>query len=346
MSRRVLLLKVHQAIPMGQQVAEDNLERALRAIAGAEWTFDSLALASLRSQDGGARVPMNAAFRMPLAASRALGRLRYPRRDLYHRLDLRCPVAPREVVTVQDLAPLHFDDEGRLPRSAAGGVRRARMVVASSQFSADEARRLGARTVRVVPNGFDPVYAEAAPASPERLAQIGVRGRFVLHAAGATARKNLEGLAAAWRIVSEEMPGVSLVLSGPRHERRDRLFRDLPSTHLVGRLETADIASLFRAADAVVVPSLYEGFGLPALEGMAAGTPVVAARRTALPEVCGDAALLVEPTGPGIADGLLRVLGDADLAARLRAAGPGRAAPFTWERAARATIEVYREALA
>ena len=95
----------------------------------------------------------------------------------------------------------------------------------------------------------------------------------------------------------------------------------------------------------MVVPSTYEGFGLPALEAMASGAPVVAAARGALPEVCGAAALLVEPTAQGLADGLVAVLTDEALASGLRHAGRERAAPYTWQRTARETIDVYRRIL-
>jgi len=100
-----------------------------------------------------------------------------------------------------------------------------------------------------------------------------------------------------------------------------------------------------QAATLVVVPSLYEGFGLPALEGMAAGVPVVAANCAALPEVCGSAALLVPPTPAGLADGIMEVLEQREVETRLRHDGKSRAALFTWERAASATIAAYREAM-
>ena len=101
-----------------------------------------------------------------------------------------------------------------------------------------------------------------------------------------------------------------------------------------------------RRASAVVVPSTYEGFGLPALEAMVCGTPVVAARRGALPEVCGDAALLVEPDGAAIAEGIERVLAEEALAGDLRDRGLRRAAEFDWDIAARRHLQVYRAALA
>jgi alpha-1,3-rhamnosyl/mannosyltransferase len=105
------------------------------------------------------------------------------------------------------------------------------------------------------------------------------------------------------------------------------------------------VARLTAASSAVVVPSLYEGFGLPALEGMACGTVVVAANRGALPEVCGEAGLLVEPDPAGLAYGMERALTDAALIQRLRTAGPKRAALFSWAVAARAHLDVYERLL-
>jgi glycosyltransferase involved in cell wall biosynthesis len=98
------------------------------------------------------------------------------------------------------------------------------------------------------------------------------------------------------------------------------------------------LPSLYRGAAALAMPSLYEGFGLPCIEAMAAGTPVVASNRGSLPEVCGDAALLVDPAdGSALADALLAAVEDRDLAARLARAGTERAAAFTWDRTAELT---------
>lgn len=331
---------------MGQQACESNLERALLELGAGQWELTSVEVTSWRNRASGAvRVPLGPLWSSPFAATRAVGRLVYPRHDLCHRLDLRCPPGRREVITVQDLPGLHFDDEGVVPRSSVASLRRARAVIAVSRFTASELERIGVRDVRVIPNGLDPRYADTAPASQATLERIGVDGPFVLHAAGATRRKNLEGLAAAWALVRRERPDLSLLLAGPPHPRRDALFADLGGTKILGRLEPVEVAALMRVAAAVVVPSVYEGFGLPALEGMALGTPVVAAARGALPEVCGDAALLVEPDGAALAEGLLQVVGDAALAARLREAGPRRAASFSWTRVARETLAVYDEAL-
>ncbi|BDZ54900.1 hypothetical protein GCM10025870_19730 [Agromyces marinus] len=114
----------------------------------------------------------------------------------------------------------------------------------------------------------------------------------------------------------------------------------MPGTRLVGRLPDEIMPGLVSGAEVVVVPSLYEGFGLPALEAMAANVPVVAAATSSLPEVVGDAGILVEPTGPAIAAGLLDATDGSSLGA-LIAAGRSRAGEFTWERCAEAHARVW-----
>jgi glycosyltransferase involved in cell wall biosynthesis len=114
---------------------------------------------------------------------------------------------------------------------------------------------------------------------------------------------------------------------------------------LIGHVPAADLPALYSAAAAFVLPSRYEGFGIPLLEAMGCGAPAIATKVSSLPEVLGDAGLLVDPdSSHELAEALARVLGDEDLAARLRGRGLARAAEFTWERAARATLQVYREA--
>jgi alpha-1,3-rhamnosyl/mannosyltransferase len=106
-----------------------------------------------------------------------------------------------------------------------------------------------------------------------------------------------------------------------------------------------DLPALYAGAGGFVFPSLWEGFGLPVLEAMAAGVPVVASRRGALPEIAGEAALLVEPGVEPLADALGQLLGDPGLRCRLGEAGARRAQAFSWERTARETLAVYRRAL-
>ena len=219
-------------------------------------------------------------------------------------------------------------------------------VMVPSRFAKGEITELlGVSNVDIIPYGLSPEFASGAPATDAELGSLGVHVPFVIHAAGATERKNLRGLSDAWRELLLCRSDLSLVLCGPADDRRDELFAGLERVVKLGRQGAGTVAALMRRASAVVVPSIYEGFGLPALEGMASGACVVAARRGALPEVCGDAALLVEPDGYRLAAGIERVLADRALAARLKGAGPRRASEFGWEAAAREHLSVYRLAL-
>lgn len=333
---------------MGQQIHEAELLRALGDCGEPHWAVVDRTLVSLRAPaHAGRRAPLRLVWAAPYPFAAAVGSALYGRADLVHRLDLRCPpAAAREVVTIHDLPPLRFDDEGALPRWAARSARNAELVICPSEFAASEVRTLlGVTRTRVVPNGVDLARAGAEPFGPSELEALAVGRRFVLHAGGATRRKNLAALAAAWPAVLAGQPDVWLVLCGPPHPRRDELFSGLANVRDLGHRDPAFVARLMRTAAAVVVPSTYEGFGLPALEAMAAGTPVVAAACGALPEVCGDGALLVEPSPEELARGIGETLAGGDPVERRTAAGLRRAREFTWERAARATAAVYDEAI-
>jgi glycosyltransferase involved in cell wall biosynthesis len=335
--------------PMGLQVYETQIQAALSAVAGAEWTFHRFQVTSMRSDIPGARhSPAGVYFRAPLALALVLGAATYRRVGLVHRFDLRLPPHPgREVVTVHDLPPVRFPDEGDVPKSIAAGARRALAVICPSAFAAQEMHELlGVTRTHVIPYGLSKEYRNPVPASDTVLTSLGVREPFLVHAAGATARKNLAELAKAWRSVSRLYPELQLLLCGPPDPRRGEAFAGLPRVVMPGRVDSTTVASVMARAAAVVVPSLYEGFGLPALEGMACGAPVIAARAGALPEVCGEAAVLVSPTGEDIAEGIAKVLDDRDFAADLTARGRVRANQFSWEEAARAHLSVYRHALA
>jgi len=245
------------------------------------------------------------------------------------------PSAAADVITLHDVVAWRFADESAPVAASAEEARRADAVICVSQFSADEATALlGIRDPHVIYNGVDARFYDARPLTAERRKDLGIPDRYVLHAGGASQRKNLDSLARAWPRIHRERPELHLVLVGPPHERRTTLFEGLPCVHLMGRMLDADLPGIVAAADAVVVPSLYEGFGLPVLEAMAANVPVVVARTSSLTEVSGDGGIIVEPTPEGIVEGILHATSDSsDVAGGVRI-GRQRAAQFTWERCA------------
>ena len=346
---KAVLVRLNSTTPMGQQLYESELLIALRGVADERWEFRDCEVVPMRStRESGRRLPLRVAWSMPYQLAAGLGRFAYGRVDLVHRLDLRCPPGRLrdEILTVHDLAPLRYDDEGTIPRWAGRSARAARVVLCPSTFAAAEVRELlGVVRTEVVPNGVASGLADVTPFSDAELATFGLRRPLVLHAGGATRRKNLQLLASAWTRVACAQPDAMLALCGPSQRRRDELFARVPRTRRLGFLGANHLPRLMRSASVVVIPSLYEGFGLPALEGMAAGVPVVAVARGALPEVCGDAAQLVPPDASAFADAISRALAGGDDVKRLTEAGRARAASFSWERTARETLAVYERVL-
>jgi glycosyltransferase involved in cell wall biosynthesis len=327
------------AAPMGAQVYEHEVtSRAASALAatGRDWAVEHIVTRSLRSDlPGDRRIPVGMLERSGAGIRRTAGRFLYPRGALVHRMSLTLPPAPNEVVTLHDIVAWRFPDEGTPIASAPAELRAAAAVVCVSEATAADATDMfGLDNTRVVHLGVDDRFRDAVPLDAESLARLGIPGRYLLHAGGASERKNLPALADAWRRLANAHPDVSLVLSGPPHPRRTELFRGLPRVVLLGRVESALVPPLIAGAQVVVVPSLHEGFGLPVLEAMAAGTVVVAAQTSSLPEVAGGAAVLIPPTGQGVAEGIAAVLdGDVDRD-DLRERGRARASEFTWERCA------------
>lgn len=331
--------------PMGAQVYEREVTRRAAPALGTDWRVVDLTVRSLRSELAGRRrIPLGALRQAPAVARSMAGRVLYPRGSVVHRMGLELPPGPgANSVTLHDLVAWDFDDESAPVRAAAAELRAADAVICVSEFTAAQAvRRFGIREPFVVPNGVDQAFLDATPAPGARLQALGIDGRFVLVAGGATRRKNLAALARAWPIVRQRSPELQLALTGSPDPRRTALFAALPGTVLLGRLAAADLPGVMAAASAVVVPSLVEGFGLPALEAMAAGSPVVAARTSSLPEVVGDAGFLVEPTPEALAGGILDAVSDDDQVRQLVRVARRRAAQYTWQRSARGHAEVWR----
>ena len=312
------------------------ISRAADAM-GSDWRVRELTIRSLRSAlPGNRRLPMGKIATASAAMRRQIGRVLFAGDTVSHRMSLELPPSPHaDVITLHDLVAWQFPDESAPVPAAAEEARRAAAVICVSEYTAREAVRfLKVKDPHVVPNGVDPRYFDAAPLSATERAPLGLEGPYVLHAGGAAARKNLAALAEAWPRVYRERPHLRLALAGPPHPRRTELFEGMPGVRLLGRLPDELMPGLIAAAESVVVPSLSEGFGLPALEAMAAGVPVVSSNTSSLPEVVGDAGILVDPTDRGIARGLLEATAPNAPTAELIARGRARAATFTWERSA------------
>ncbi|HXA28838.1 MAG TPA: glycosyltransferase family 1 protein [Candidatus Angelobacter sp.] len=272
--------------------------------------------------------------------------------------------ASRQVVTLHDVELWHAVADAGGARAAGlglyarlieGGLRRCGGLVAISSVVADEAVEvlgLPPSRVFVVPHGVPPGFSAVASSADEELrVACGVSaadGPYLMWTGSLRSRDPRKALEVLVEAVAGLGPrAVRLVMVGaPGAEtRRVAALARRSHVHVVlpGHVPDASLAALLRGAAGVVVPSLYEGFGLPALEAMASGAPLVATRAGNLPALVGDAGVLVEAgSADALLGGVASVLGDAALAARLRAAGPVRAAEFTWRRTAEMTADAYR----
>jgi glycosyltransferase involved in cell wall biosynthesis len=237
--------------------------------------------------------------------------------------------------------------------------RSTRVIVPSASAKEDLARLYGVDPDRidVIHHGTDAHAYRAADDTriEDARRRFGIHGRYVLFVGGIEPRKNLERLVAAFARLDTD---AELVLAGgpvawhpAEAERLADQIEGLPDgvrerVIRTGYISVRDKHALISGATALAYPSLYEGFGLPVLEGFAAGVPVLTSDTSSMPEVAGDAAMLVDPTDPAsISRGLGELLSDGDLREMLAAAGMARAASFTWERCARETVATLRRAV-
>ncbi len=301
-------------------------------------------------------VPLRSPWAQPLWDHGQVPRvLQRTRADLYHGTKNAVPVtAPcPSVVTIHDLAVYHHPESFALAQRwhlkvhTPHAVRAARAVLTVSEHSAADLRARFPRSaakVTAVPNGvserFQPVTDPAALAAFRERHGLG-SGPVVAYLGTLQPRKNVELLAAAFGRVAAAMPGVELVLAG---RIRPGYRPNLPRAHvrLIGPLADAELPLFYSTASVLVNVSLYEGFGLTFVEAMACGCPVIGLRRSAVPEVTGDAALLLdEPSEDALAKALVTMLSDPATAASHRALGRLRATEFSWPRAAQAVEAVY-----
>lgn len=269
--------------------------------------------------------------------------------DLYHATTLalpgRSPVPM--VVTLHDLIPWALPSRAMLGERTRWWLgrrllRRADLVLAVSESTAADGRRLaGLRDDRllVVPEGLARGFAPAKGAGERVRLRYGLARQYLLYVGALDVRKSPLSLLRAWEVAKAAGADVDLVLAGTAGAQAPR---GMVGTRQLGHLSHAELVDVYSAAACLLFPSRYEGFGLPVLEAMGCGCPVVAYRNSSLPEVAGDAALLVEDGDPGaLGRAAAEVVLDLESSARLRSAGLEQARKFTWGRTAKATIAAY-----
>jgi len=274
----------------------------------------------------------------------------------------------RSVVTVHDLGYLHYPEAHRaadrryLDWSTRWNGRQATAVLADSQATKDNLVRaygVDPGRVHVVYLGRDEAFGPVRDA--DQIAHVreryGIAGRYFLYVGTLQPRKNLARVIDAFAALAGNpalvptLSDVQLVLAGKRGWLYDDLFAQVTRLGLASRVvfpgyvEEADLPALLSGALALVFPSLYEGFGIPVLEAGACGVPVITSNTSSLPEVAGDAALLVDPHDvDAIADAMVRIATDAELRAELDRRGQENVKRFSWEKCARETLAVLEEA--
>ncbi len=304
------------------------------------------------------------------------GALRRERLDLYHAPANRgIPLIGqgRFVATIHDVIPLvtpYFFDRRTNPPIVTGALRlvawvslavvmwKSRRIITDSECSRRDIARLfpwvrGKMTV-IYP-GADPRYrrVEDASAVSRVLTRYALPSRYLIFVGGLGQRKNVAGLLRAYAHLRRALPTAPDLVVVGRHnalynglQQVARSLRVADRVHFPGFVPTEDMSALLSAADLLVYPSFYEGFGLPVLEAMACGCPVVCSRTSALPEVGAGAVLYCDPTSPeDIAEKIRRVLADSTLRVQLTAKGLQRTSEFSMDRMAAEIFKVYQEVL-
>jgi alpha-1,3-rhamnosyl/mannosyltransferase len=282
--------------------------------------------------------------------------------DLYHSPYYLMPYRPRAatVLTVYDVIPLrhpeHSTQRARLlfRLSTRLALRAARRVIAITENARQDfvgEFAVPPDKITAIPLGVDPSFRPAgAVAVREVRAKYQLPERFALYLGSNKPHKNLVGLVRAWTTLPD--PPAALVVAGAWDDRYPDARQIAASCgdktiSWIGRIAEVDLPALYSAARVFIFPSLFEGFGLPVVEAMACGAPVICSNVTALPEVAGDAAQLFDPTDQSaLARVIQQTLDDETLLAQLRGKGLARAARFSWERTAAQTLEIYRQVIA
>lgn len=365
---------VHQAAGIGRYSRE--MVKALAALPPADSPQYRLFVASAAGLSLPAPPGPNFAWRSTRLTERWLARLWYRLHlplwiqawtgplDLFHATDFFLPpVQPgtRTVVTVHDLSFVR-EPETTMPGMSRHlnewvprSVRQADHVIAVSEATRQDLIELyqtPPQKISVLYHGVTPDFQPVL--EPDRLAAVrhkyGLGQQpFILSVGTIQPRKNYQRLIQAFAALN---PALALVIVGSKGWHYEAIFDEVARCGLTGRVyflgftADADLPALYSAASLFVYPSLYEGFGIPALEAMACGTPVIASNQSALPEVVGDAGLLVDPCdGEAWTAAISRLWADPALCQKLAQAGRARAAQFTWEGMAVKLLNLYKELL-
>jgi glycosyltransferase involved in cell wall biosynthesis len=263
------------------------------------------------------------------------------------------------ILTVHDLIFRHMPEHHKrlnrwyLNLAMPLFCRRATHIIAISEQTRRDlmsAYGIPAGKITVIYEAADPRFrVRSAEVIAASRARYRLPERYLLFVGTIEPRKNLNRLLSAFERLHAEGLTDGLVIVGKRGWLYDDFFAALehsPARAAVlfpGYVPDEDLPAVYTGAQILVMPSMYEGFGLPLLEAMACGAPVACSNRSSLPEIAGDAALLFDPTDPdGIGDALRRILRDADLQSRLKEAGLHQAGQFSWSRAAQETLAIYR----
>ena len=260
----------------------------------------------------------------------------------------------RNVMVIHDLAFLEHPEwfnrnfvryyMNVIPRAAS----RARAIITVSEFSKDRIIHLlkvPEEKVHVVYQGIDPAFQPISEGEVERtLAKFRLKRPYVLFVGSITPRKNLQSAIKAFELLRTKlaiMHTMAVVgVNSYQFPKEEISSKDSDGICVVGYADDTDLPQLYTGADVLVYPSLYEGFGLPPLEAMACGTPVVTSNRTSLPEVVGDAALTADPEDlTALSEAIGRILTDNELSAGLKTRGLERVKQFTWQNTAKQMLE-------
>jgi alpha-1,3-rhamnosyl/mannosyltransferase len=286
--------------------------------------------------------------------------------DLYHSAYLLMPYRPGvpAVLTVYDLIPLLLPAQSstRATLFFCSAMRLAlraaqRVIVISESTRADLLSHFPVSPDRItaIPLAADPAFQPQSEAAVDDVRKrYGLPLGYTLYVGSNKPHKNLAGLVDAWTRVTAApaTAAQTLAVAGAWDRQYDQVRERAAGTSAEGRIRwlgpvaEADLPALYSGAMLFVFPSLYEGFGLPVLEAMASGTPVICSDSSSLPVGAGDAAVLVDARDPvALGDAIASLLADADGRARLRELGLARAAHFSWESTAQSTLELYRATL-